>query len=115
MALPERQNCRNSTETNPSVITKRLCQLLIIGTVFLCEKQQTVWENPGFPIAGYRTFCVFFNVNEASVYRALLAFIFSEKIFEGGMTRRDSRHCPQFLKTGNSPEFSMKSRPAFHL
>ena len=33
---------------------------------------------------GYRTFCVFFNVNEASVYRALLAFIFSEKIFEGG-------------------------------
>ena len=33
---------------------------------------------------GYRTFCVFFNVNEASVYRALLAFIFSEKIFDGG-------------------------------
>ena len=36
------------------------------------------------PFAGYRTFCVFFNANEASVYRALLAFIFSEKIFEGG-------------------------------
>ena len=33
---------------------------------------------------GYRTFCVFFNVNAVSVYRALLAFIFSEKIFEGG-------------------------------
>ena len=27
-------------------------------------------------ISGYRTFCVFFNINEASVYRALLAFIF---------------------------------------
>ena len=33
---------------------------------------------------GYRTFCVFFNVNEASVYRASLAFIFFEMIFEGG-------------------------------
>lgn len=33
---------------------------------------------------GYRTFCVFFNANEASVYRASLAFIFSEMIFEGG-------------------------------
>ena len=64
---------------------------------------------------GYRTFCVFFNVNEASVYRALLAFIFSEKIFEGGMTRRDSRHCPQFLDSGNSSEFSITSRPAFHV
>lgn len=36
-------------------------------------------ENPG-----YRTFCVFFNANGASVYRASLAFIFSEMIFEGG-------------------------------
>ena len=60
---------------------------------------------------GYRTFCVFFNVNEASVYRALLAFIFSEKIFEGGMTRRDSRHCPQFLDSGNSSEFSISGGP----
>lgn len=34
--------------------------------------------------AGYRTFCVFFNANGASVYRASLAFIFSEMIFEGG-------------------------------
>lgn len=33
---------------------------------------------------GYRTFCVFFNANGASVYRASLAFIFSEMIFEGG-------------------------------
>ena len=33
---------------------------------------------------GYRTFCVFFNANGASVYRAPLAFIFSEMIFEGG-------------------------------
>ena len=60
---------------------------------------------------GYRTFCVFFNVNEASVYRALLVFIFSEKIFEGGMTRRDSRHCPQFLNSGNSSEFSISGGP----
>ena len=60
---------------------------------------------------GYRTFCVFFNVNAASVYRALLAFIFSEKIFEGGMTRRDSRHCPQFLDSGNSSEFSISGGP----
>ena len=36
------------------------------------------------PITGYRTFCVFFNANEASVYRASLAFIFFEMIFEGG-------------------------------
>ena len=35
-------------------------------------------------VAGYRTFCVFFNANGASVYRASLAFIFSEMIFEGG-------------------------------
>ena len=35
-------------------------------------------------ILGYRTFCVFFNANGASVYRASLAFIFSEMIFEGG-------------------------------
>ena len=35
-------------------------------------------------IPGYRTFCVFFNANGASVYRASLAFIFSEMIFEGG-------------------------------
>lgn len=35
-------------------------------------------------IQGYRTFCVFFNANGASVYRASLAFIFSEMIFEGG-------------------------------
>mgnify|MGYP000675087248 CR=1 FL=1 len=34
--------------------------------------------------SGYRTFCVFFNANGASVYRASLAFIFSEMIFEGG-------------------------------
>ena len=34
--------------------------------------------------AGYRTFCVFFNANGASIYRASLAFIFSEMIFEGG-------------------------------
>ena len=54
---------------------------------------------------------MFFNVNEASVYRALLAFIFSEKIFEGGMTRRDSRHCPQFLDSGNSSEFSISGGP----
>ena len=60
---------------------------------------------------GYRTFCVFFYVNEASVYLALLAFIFSEKIFEGGMTRRDSRHCPQFLDSGNSSEFSISGGP----
>ncbi|WP_329759065.1 hypothetical protein [Allisonella histaminiformans] len=33
---------------------------------------------------GYRTFCVFFNANGASVYQASLAFIFSEMIFEGG-------------------------------
>ena len=52
-----------------------------------------------------------FYVNEASVYRALLAFIFSEKIFEGGMTRRDSRHSTQFLDSGNSSEFSINSRP----
>lgn len=47
---------------------------------------------PFFPAAcpapltasGYRTFCVFFNANGASVYRASLAFIFSEMIFEGG-------------------------------
>ena len=36
------------------------------------------------PEQGYRTFCVFFNANGASVYRASLAFIFSEMIFEGG-------------------------------
>ena len=54
---------------------------------------------------------MFFNVNEVSVYRALLAFIFSEKIFEGGMTRRDSRHCPQFLDSGNSSEFSISGGP----
>ena len=36
------------------------------------------------PPWGYRTFCVFFNANGASVYRASLAFIFSEMIFEGG-------------------------------
>ena len=35
-------------------------------------------------LAGYRTFCVFFNANGASVYRASLAFIFFEMIFEGG-------------------------------
>ena len=29
-------------------------------------------------------FVCFFYANEASVYRALLAFIFSEKIFQGG-------------------------------
>ena len=34
-------------------------------------------------ISGYRTFCVFFNANEASVYRALLAFIFVAKILAG--------------------------------
>ena len=45
--------------------------------IFLLQKRYS--QNQG-----YRTFCVFFNVNEASVYRALLAFIFSEKIFEGG-------------------------------
>ena len=38
----------------------------------------------GRKITGYRTFCVFFNANGASVYRASLAFIFSEMIFEGG-------------------------------
>ena len=54
---------------------------------------------------------MFFNANEASVYRALLAFIFSEMIFEGGMTRRDSRHCPQFLDSGNSSEFSISGGP----
>ena len=36
---------------------------------------------------------------------------FSEKIFEGGMTRRDSRHCPQFLDSGNSSEFSISGGP----
>ena len=50
---------------------------------------------------------MFFNVNEASVYRALLAFIFFEVIFEGGMTRRDSRHCPGFRNSRNSSEFSI--------
>ena len=54
---------------------------------------------------------MFFNANESSVYRALLAFIFSEMIFEGGMTRRDSRHCPQFRNSINSSEFSMSGGP----
>ena len=40
------------------------------------------WSNLHF--WGYRTFCVFFNANGASVYRASLAFIFFEMIFEGG-------------------------------
>ena len=35
-------------------------------------------------LEGYRTFRVFFNANGASVYRASLAFIFFEMIFEGG-------------------------------
>lgn len=35
-------------------------------------------------LEGYRTFRVFFNANEASIYRDSLAFIFSEMIFEGG-------------------------------
>ena len=54
---------------------------------------------------------MFFNANEASVYRASLAFIFLGMIFEGGMTRRDSRHCPQFLDSGNSSEFSISGGP----
>ena len=37
----------------------------------------------GLFFTGYRTFCVFFNANEASVYRALLAFIFVAKILAG--------------------------------
>ena len=31
-----------------------------------------------------------------------------------GMKRKYSLHCPQFPDIGNSQEFSMKSRPAFH-
>ena len=82
---------------------------------------------------------MFFNANEASVYRASLAqqqgivvagcksssleirrisllkatrsALKIEMIFEGGMTRRDSRHCPQFLDSGNSSEFSISGGP----
>ena len=43
-----------------------------------------VQQSAGKIFGGYRTFCVFFNANGASVYRASLAFIFSEMIFEGG-------------------------------
>ena len=93
----------------------KICHREISGNGF-CEqlsyksiKATSILRRP--PFVGYRTFRVFFNVNEASVYRALLAFIFSEKIFEGGMTRRDSRHCPQFLNSGNSSEFSISGGP----
>ena len=47
---------------------------IVAGGLYICS--------PFFE--GYRTFCVFFNANGASVYRASLAFIFSEMIFEGG-------------------------------
>lgn len=50
---------------------------------FLCVKRSLQSKVIG-QIWGYRTFCVFFNANGASVYRASLAFIFSEMIFEGG-------------------------------
>ena len=84
---------------------------------------------------------MFFNVNEASVYRASLAqqqgivvagcksssleirrisllkatrsALKIEVIFDGGMTRRDSLHCPQFPDIGNSQEFSMKSSGSY--
>ena len=50
-------------------------EAVFLNTI-LTEKRTERW--------GYRTFCVFFNANGASVYRASLAFIFSEMIFEGG-------------------------------
>ena len=48
------------------------------------EENFSSFVSDGLHSAGYRTFCVFFNANGASVYRASLAFIFSEMIFEGG-------------------------------
>jgi hypothetical protein len=82
---------------------------------------------------------VFFNANEACVYRASLArqqgivvagckssslkirrislikatrsAFKIEMIFEDGMTRIPSRHCPQFRNSGNSSEFSISGGP----
>ena len=60
-----------------------------------------------YRLLGDRTICVFFGANETSICRYSLAFIFSEIIFESGMTKRHSHHYPQFRKPVNSSEFSI--------
>ena len=57
---------------------------------------------------GYMTFCVFFNANEASVYRALLAFIFVSKILAGFplFKQRGINYPPTFVGPPFSPERS---------
>ena len=61
----------------------RYVVMMRYGNPFYC-RCWAVCANEKPYYSGYRTFCVFFNANGASVYRASLAFIFSEMIFEGG-------------------------------
>ena len=74
---------------------------------------QALLAQQGGVAPGAKSSCL--EIRRISLLKATRSALKIEKIFEGGMTRRDSRHCPQFLDSGNSSEFSINSRPAFRL
>ena len=63
----------------------------------------------GIVVAGGKSSSL--KIRRISLLKATRSAFKIEMIFEGGMTRRDSRHCPQFRNSGNSSEFSISGGP----